>query len=111
MAQEAEKMKVVLERLNDLVKDYWILSAALILFEKEEKEVAQKLLNRFLKKYKEGELLELLQQLNHAQNELKYFENYYWEPQKFEEGGELYIRLRQSRVKLQIWDAPPYPFS
>lgn len=91
MAQEAEKMKVGLDWLNDLAEDYCMLSAALVLFEKEEKELAQKLLNRFLNKYKESELLELLKQLNHAKDELEYFENHYWEPHEFEEGGKFYI--------------------
>jgi hypothetical protein len=100
MAQEAEKMKVVLERLNDLVDDFCMLGAALALLKKEEKEPAQKLLSRFLEKYKESELFELLQELTQAKYELDYFENYYWEPEKFQEGKERYFErwIKEQKV-------------
>ncbi|MDY6805998.1 MAG: hypothetical protein SXA11_19645 [Cyanobacteriota bacterium] len=103
---QAEQMKAALDRLNDLAEDYCILSASLTLFTKEEKELALKLLKRFLNKYRERELFQLLQQLSLIQSELEFYEQYYLSPEDVEKGEKYWGEKQLIQMKASLNKIP-----
>jgi len=110
MPQETEKMRMVLDRLKYLVRDYCMLAAASEFLKEEEKaktKLAKKLLGAFLNEYPESEIAELLQELSSIANELSFFESFYKEPETIEweiEREEQKAYLEATRYEIEFPD-------